>query len=67
MNAARTATGTMRLLDKLFAHFRVRRAAPQGGYGPEVLFAGWVELPEAFRKLATRRSPGRPGSRTIPA
>ena len=66
MIAAQTATGTMRLLGKIFARFRARRATSPGGYGPEVLFAGWVELPEAFRKLATRRAPGTPRSRTIP-
>ncbi len=67
MTAAQTMTGTMRLLDKILARFRAARAAPPGGYGPEVLFAGWVELPEAFRQLAARRSPGSPRSRTIPA
>ena len=67
MTAAQTMTGTMRLLGKILARFRARRAAPAGSYGPEVLFAGWVELPEAFRTLATRRSPARPRSRTIPA
>lgn len=57
----------MRILGRIFARFRARRAAPPGGYGPEVLFAGWVELPEQFRKLPALRSPGTPGSRTIPA
>lgn len=39
-----------------------RRPARQGGYGAEVLFAGWVELPAAFRQLKrpTAGSGGRP-------
>ena len=67
MNAAWTATCTMRFLGKIFARFGARRAAPPGGYGPEVLFAGWVELPEQFRKFSALRSPATPRRRTIPA
>ena len=57
MIAAQTATCIMRFLGKIFAHFRARRAAPQGGYDPEVLFAGWVQLPASFREFL-RRKPG---------
>jgi len=32
-----------------------RRTARPGGYDAEVLFAGWVELPKAFREIISRR------------
>lgn len=55
----------MRRLGRLLARLRARRAAPAGGYGPEVLLAGWVQLPPAFRD----RPQGEPKSarRTLPA
>lgn len=49
----------MRFFARILARFRARRASRSGGYGPEVLFAGWVHLPESFRVLA-RREPGAP-------
>jgi hypothetical protein len=45
----------MRLIRQFLAVFRRRRPAPAGGYAAEVLFAGWVELPAAFREHASRR------------
>ncbi|MDW8467646.1 MAG: hypothetical protein RML56_00235 [Burkholderiales bacterium] len=51
-------TPAMTLLRRLIGFF-VRRPAARSlaGYGPEVLFAGWVELPAAFRALITSRRP----------
>jgi hypothetical protein len=46
----------MRLIRKLLSVFRRRQAAPEGGYAAEVLFAGWVDLPAAFREHAARRA-----------
>lgn len=53
----------MRIFGKILARFRARRTHRPGGYGPEVLFAGWVQLPESFRGLL-RRDPGS-GRRTF--
>jgi hypothetical protein len=44
----------MRLIRHILSAFRRRRPAPAGGYAAEVLFAGWVELPAAFREHAAR-------------
>jgi len=44
----------MRLIHWIFGSFRARRRA-RAGYGKEVLFAGWVELPKAFREIIRRR------------
>ena len=55
----------MRLLKRLFAALRAQRPGRPAGYGEEVLFAGWVELPAAFRELQCR--PVVPPNRTIPA
>jgi len=52
----------MRLLKRIFFVFQARKAARRAGYGAEVLFAGWVELPRAFREL---RRPGGPGKPTF--
>jgi hypothetical protein len=41
----------MRLLRWILVSLRLDRRGRSGGYGPEVLFAGWVELPAAFREL----------------
>jgi hypothetical protein len=45
----------MRLIRQFLAVFRRRHPASAAGYGPEVLFAGWVELPDSFREHAARR------------
>ncbi len=45
----------MSYLRKLWLGYRVRRQARPGGYDAEVLFAGWVELPPAFREIIARR------------
>jgi len=51
----------MRLLTRILVSLRIYRRARSGGYGPEVLFASWVELPAAFRELRRRPAvPGRP-------
>lgn len=44
----------MRLIHWIFGSFRQRQPA-RAGYGDEVLFAGWVELPAAFREIIARR------------
>ena len=45
----------MALIRRILWSFRPRRQARAGGYGAEVLFAGWVELPKGFREIITRR------------
>jgi len=46
----------MSLLRRLFRFLDRRRGArAMTGYGPEVLFAGWVDLPAAYRHLMPRR------------
>jgi len=40
----------MSLLRRLFASLR----PPRARYEDEVLFAGWIELPELFRPLSRR-------------
>jgi hypothetical protein len=57
----------MRLIRHLFLAFRRRQAAPTGGYGAEVLFAGWVELPASFRELAARRAANTARNRSLSA
>jgi hypothetical protein len=47
----------MELMRRIYRRLRARRPARAGGYGAEVLFAGWVELPAAFRQLLARRRP----------
>ena len=42
----------MSLLRRFWVSFRRRRSAR---YAEEVLFAGWVELPAAFREIIARR------------
>lgn len=44
----------MSLIRQLFSTLRPRRQA-LSGYGAEVLFAGWVDLPVAFREIIARR------------
>ena len=57
----------MRLIRHLFSAFRRRQATPPGGYGAEVLFAGWVELPASFRELAARRAANAARNRSLSA
>jgi hypothetical protein len=45
----------MELVRRIYRALRARRPARAGGYSAEVLFAGWVELPAAFRELLARR------------
>jgi hypothetical protein len=45
----------MRLIHWIFGSFRARRRARAGGYGAEVLFAGWVDLPKGFREIIARQ------------
>ena len=45
----------MSFIRRIFGLFRRRRRARAGGYGAEVLFAGWVEVPAAFREIISRR------------
>jgi len=45
----------MNYLRNLWFRFRLRRKARATGYGPEILFAGWVELPASFREIIARR------------
>jgi len=40
----------MRLLHKLIALFHPPRPATERGYGPEVLWSGWVDLAEPPRE-----------------
>ena len=44
----------MSFIRRILVLFR-RPKARAGGYGAEVLFAGWVELPAAFREIISRR------------
>jgi len=56
----------MGVIRRIFWSFRARRPARAGGYGAEVLFAGWVELPagfRGFREQAGRRGRNEPGGR----
>jgi hypothetical protein len=56
----------MKLIRQLLASLRRRRPPRHARYGAEVLFAGWVELPEAFhRRPAGER--GREGGRFLTA
>jgi hypothetical protein len=41
----------MRFIRRLLSTLR----APRPSYADEVLFAGWVELPPAFREIMARR------------
>ena len=45
----------MSYVRNLWFRFRPRRRARAQGYGAEVLFANWVELPAAFREIIARR------------
>jgi hypothetical protein len=45
----------MSYVRNLWFRFRLRRRARAQGYGAEVLFANWVELPAAFREIIARR------------
>jgi hypothetical protein len=56
----------MRLILRLLAVFGGRRKA-RAGYGAEVLFAGWVELPAAFRDLVAHRGPAGSDRRSLHA
>ena len=42
----------MSFIRRILASFRRPRAS---GYGAEVLFSGWVELPKGFREIITRQ------------
>lgn len=44
----------MSFIRRILAILRPRRPA-EAGYGAEVLFANWVELPVAFREIIRRR------------
>jgi hypothetical protein len=57
----------MRLIRQIFSVFRRRHPAPAGGYGAEVLFAGWVDLPASFRELAKRRGASANPNRSLSA
>ncbi|MDH4191888.1 MAG: hypothetical protein OEW21_17005 [Betaproteobacteria bacterium] len=47
----------MKVLTYWFARlFRRAHRRPAPGYGVEVLFAGWVDLPAAIRKSASQRA-----------
>jgi hypothetical protein len=63
--AARTEICAMRLLRHFLSRWRPRRAA--AGYGREVLFSGWIELPAGYRSAPARRSPAALRSRSIAA
>ncbi len=53
----------MRFLKRILFTLLSRKEARGAGYGSEVLFAGWVELPAAFRALLRRPGgPRKPGS-----
>ena len=45
----------MSFIRRILVTLRLRRAARAAGYGAEVLFAGWVELPKGFREIIARR------------
>jgi hypothetical protein len=45
----------MSYLRNLWFRFRPRRAVRAVRYGPEILFAGWVDLPATFREIISRR------------
>lgn len=45
----------MGFIRRIFWPFGRRRGARPRGYGAEVLFAGWVDLPKAFREIIARR------------
>jgi hypothetical protein len=44
----------MKLIRRILATLRSPRPA-RPRYGEEVLFAGWVQLPRAFREIIRRR------------
>ncbi len=45
----------MSFIRLLFGTFRRGRPLPRRRYTEEVLFAGWVDLPAAFREIIARR------------
>ncbi len=45
----------MSYLRHLLMKYRLRRAIRAAGYDAEVLYAGWVDLPPAFREIIFRR------------
>ena len=45
----------MRLLRQIFASLRLGRRMRPAAYSAEVLFAGWVDLPAAFRERLKRQ------------
>jgi hypothetical protein len=45
----------MSYVRNLWFRFRLRLGVRADAYGPEILFAGWVELPAAFREIIPRR------------
>lgn len=55
----------MRLLAKvlMLLRTRARRRSARSGYGPEVLFSGWVQLPPAFTEFGQG---ARSGARRTP-
>jgi hypothetical protein len=49
----------MGLLKKFWARLRSRRQPRRNGYGPEVLCAGWVDLPAPLREPSRPPASGR--------
>lgn len=57
----------MRLIRQILSAFRRRQPASAGGYGAEVLFAGWVDLPASFRERTKLRGARAIRSRSLSA
>lgn len=49
----------MKIIRQVLCALRLRREPRPARYGAEVLLAGWVELPAAFRELAAARGRAR--------
>jgi hypothetical protein len=49
----------MGMLKNLWSRLRARRQPRRNGYGPDVLCAGWVDLPAALRAPRTAAPRGR--------
>ncbi len=47
-------------LKNLWSRLRARRQPRRNGYGPDVLCAGWVDLPAALRAPRTTAPVSRP-------
>ncbi len=53
----------MGMLKKLWVRMRFRRQPRRNGYGPDVLCAGWVDLPAPLREQSRMPAPsGRPAA-----